>query len=575
MTLSGWLQIVVFAGLVVGLSVPLGGYLAKVFAGERTLLSPLLQPVERLLYRLCGIPAQKEQHWTAYATAMILFNAAGFLALYALQRLQGFLPLNPQGLAAPAPDLAFNTAISFVTNTNWQAYAGETTLSAAVQMAGLTVQNFLSAATGIALSIAVVRGFARKEAATLGNFWVDLTRAVLYVLLPLALLLAVALVWQGTPQNWGAAVHATTLEGAQQTIAEGPAASQVAIKMLGTNGGGFFNANAAHPYENPTPLSNFVQLIAIFLIGCALVHCFGRMVGDPRQGWALLAAMGLLFFASVLACYWAEAAGHPLLPELGIETTVSNNHPGGNMEGKEVRFGSAASALFAVVTTSASCGAVNAMHDSFTPLGGMVLLINMMLGEIIVGGVGAGLCGMLLFAILTVFVAGLMVGRTPEYLGKRIEGREVKMSMLALLCLPLAILGFAAAAAVSPAALASVSNPGPHGFSQLLYAYVSAAANNGSAFAGLNANTPFLNLSLAAAMLIGRFAFVIPLLAVAGALAAKPRIPHSPGSFPTHGGLFIGLLVSIIIIVGGLTFLPALTLGPVAEHLALSAGTLF
>ncbi|HVV94460.1 MAG TPA: potassium-transporting ATPase subunit KdpA [Hyphomicrobiales bacterium] len=569
MTLAGWLQIALFCALVVALVKPLGGYMARVFGGDRTLLSPLLRPVERGFYTAAGVDPEAEQHWTRYAAAMLAFNLSGFVLLYALQRLQALLPLDPQGFGAVAPDLAFDTAISFVTNTNWQNYAGESTMSHLVQMAGLTVQNFVSAATGMALAVALIRGFARRSAKTIGNFWADLTRATLYVLLPLSVVVALVLMWQGVPQTLAPSVDATTLEGAHQTIALGPVASQEAIKMLGTNGGGFFNANSAHPFENPTPFANLIEMLAIFAIGAALTNVFGRMVGDERQGWAILAAMGVLFVAGVAVCYWAEAQGNPALTALGVDPSM------GNMEGKEVRFGAALSALFAVVTTAASCGAVNAMHDSFTALGGLVPLVNMQLGEIIVGGVGAGLYGMLLFAVIAVFVAGLMVGRTPEYLGKKIEGREVKMTMLAVLCLPLMMLGLTALAAVVPAGLAGVANPGPHGFTEMLYAYTSGAANNGSAFGGLSGNTPFYNLTLALAMFVGRFFMIVPMLALAGALAAKKLVPPSAGTFPTHGGLFVGLLVGVVVIVVGLTFFPALALGPGVEALAMRRGILF
>ena len=567
MTLNGWLQILLFCALALALVKPLGGYMVRVFQGERTLLSPVLQPVERLLYRAAGPGARDEQHWLAYALAMLAFNLAGFLVLYLLQRLQGSLPLNPAGMAAVAPDLAFNTAASFMTNTNWQNYGGETTLSHLVQMAGLTVQNFVSAASGIAVALALIRGFARASARTVGNFWVDMTRTVLYLLLPVSVVLTLVFVWQGVPQTLSGSIDATTLEGAKQTIALGPVASQEAIKMLGTNGGGFFNTNSAHPFENPTALTNLLQMLAIFAIGAALTNVFGRMAGDPRQGWAILAAMGVLFLAGVAVAYWAEAGGNPLLQQAGVA--------GPNMEGKEVRFGPALSALFAVITTAASCGAVNAMHDSFLPLGGMIPLINMQLGEIIVGGVGAGLYGMLVFVVITVFVAGLMVGRTPEYLGKKIEAKEMKLAMLAILCLPLAMLVPTAVSVVLPQAAASIANPGPHGFSEVLYAYTSAAANNGSAFGGLTGNTPWYNVTLALAMLAGRFLVIIPALAIAGALAAKKTVPASAGTFPTHGGLFVGLLVGVILIVGGLTFFPALALGPAVEHLAMLAGQTF
>jgi K+-transporting ATPase ATPase A chain len=567
MTINGWIQVALLCATVLALVRPLGGYMTRVFQGERTFLSPVLGPVEAALYRVAGIDARGEQSWLGYGLAMLTFHALGFAALYGLLRLQDVLPLNPAGQAAVAPDLAFNTAASFVTNTNWQNYGGESTLSYLSQMLGLTHQNFLSAATGIALAVALVRGFARASARTVGSFWVDLTRCTLYVLLPICAVYTLFLVSQGIPQTLGASIEATTLEGATQTIAIGPVASQVAIKMLGTNGGGFFNANAAHPFENPTALSNFIQIVSIFVLGAAMTNVFGRMVGDERQGWAILGAMGVLFLAGVLVTYASEAAGSSVLNDLGLA--------GGNMEGKELRFGIVGSALFAVVTTAASCGAVNAMHDSFTALGGLVPMINMQLGEIIVGGVGAGLYGMLVFVIVAIFVAGLMVGRTPEYLGKKIEAREVKMAMLAILCLPLMMLGFTALATVVAAGLAGPANAGPHGFSEILYAFTSAAANNGSAFAGLSGNTPFYNTTLGIGMLVGRFFVIIPALAIAGALAAKKTVPASAGTLPTHGGLFIGMLVGVILIVGGLTFFPSLALGPIVEHLAGTAGQTF
>jgi K+-transporting ATPase ATPase A chain len=567
MTINGWIQVALLCATVLALVRPLGGYMTRVFQGERTFLSPVLGRVEAGLYRVAGIDARGEQSWLGYGLAMLTFHALGFAALYGLLRLQDVLPLNPAGQAAVAPDLAFNTAASFVTNTNWQNYGGESTLSYLSQMLGLTHQNFLSAATGIALAVALVRGFARASARTVGSFWVDLTRCTLYVLLPICAVYTLFLVSQGIPQTLGASIEATTLEGATQTIAIGPVASQVAIKMLGTNGGGFFNANAAHPFENPTALSNFIQIVSIFVLGAAMTNVFGRMVGDERQGWAILGAMGVLFLAGVLVTYASEAAGSSVLNGLGLA--------GGNMEGKELRFGIVGSALFAVVTTAASCGAVNAMHDSFTALGGLVPMINMQLGEIIVGGVGAGLYGMLVFVIVAIFVAGLMVGRTPEYLGKKIEAREVKMAMLAILCLPLMMLGFTALATVVAAGLAGPANAGPHGFSEILYAFTSAAANNGSAFAGLSGNTPFYNTTLGIGMLVGRFFVIIPALAIAGALAAKKTVPASAGTLPTHGGLFIGMLVGVILIVGGLTFFPSLALGPIVEHLAGTAGQTF
>jgi len=567
MTLIGWLQILLFCGIVLALVKPLGAYMARVFAGERTLLSPLLVPVERGLYALAGTGAREEQRWTAYAFAMLAFNLAGLLLLYGLQRLQGILPLNPAGLPGVGPELAFNTAISFVTNTNWQNYGGEGTMSYLTQMAGLAVQNFVSAATGMAIAVALIRAFAGASGKTVGNFWVDMTRATLYVLLPLCTVLALAYVALGVPQTFGPYVEATTLEGARQTIALGPVASQLAIKMLGTNGGGFFNANSAHPFENPDAISNMLQMVSIFVIGAAFTNVFGRMVGNQRQGWAILAAMGILFLAGVAVTYWAEASGNSLMHAFGLE--------GGNMEGKEARFGTALSSLFAVVTTAASCGAVNAMHGSFTALGGLIPLINMQLGEVIVGGVGAGFYGIVLFIVVAVFVAGLMVGRTPEYLGKKIEAKEMKMAVLAVLCLPLAMLVFTAIASVLPPAVASVGTAGPHGFSEILYAYTSAAANNGSAFGGLTGNTPWYNVTLGFGMLMGRFLVIIPALAIAGSLIAKKTVPASAGTFPTDGPLFVGLLVGTILIVGGLTFFPALALGPVVEHLAMLAGQTF
>ena len=563
MTINGWLQIVLYCCVVLALVKPLGWYMTGVSSGEIAFLRPL----ERVLYGAAGTDEREEQHWLSYGLAMLAFNAAGFLLLYVLQRAQGVLPLNPAGMTALPADLAFNTAASFVTNTNWQNYGGESTMSYLVQMAGLTVQNFVSSATGIALAVALIRGFARASTNSIGNFWVDLTRATLYVLLPICIVYALFLVYQGVPQTLGAYVDATTLEGAKQTIAVGPAASQIAIKMLGTNGGGFFNANAAHPFENPTTLSNFVQMVSIFAIGAALTNVFGRMVGDERQGWAILAAMGVLFVAGVAVAYAAESAGNPLLHALGLQ--------GASMEGKEVRFGIASSVLFAVITTAASCGAVNAMHSSLMPLAGLIPLINMQLGEIIVGGVGAGLYGMLLMVVITLFVAGLMVGRTPEYLGKKIEAKEVKMTLLAILCLPLVILGFTAITVVIPTGTAAMGNPGPHGFSETLYAYTSGAANNGSAFGSLSGNTLWHNLTIGVAMLVGRFFVIIPALAIAGSFAAKKKLAPSAGTFPTHGGLFVGLLVGVILIVGGLTYSPSLALGPIVEHLAMINGQSF
>ena len=567
MTFIGWMQIVLYCTIIVAITPVLGGYMTRVFNGQRTFLTPILRPVELALYGAAGVDEKSEQGWLAYTVGMLLFHIGGFLILYGLMRFQALLPFNPAEQSAVAPDLSFNTAVSFITNTNWQNYGGESTLSYLVQMLGLTHQNFLSAATGIVLAVALIRGFARHSVRTIGSFWVDITRCTLYVLLPICIPYALFLVWQGMPQTLGAYVDVTTLEGAKQTIAVGPVASQVAIKMLGTNGGGFFNANAAHPFENPTGLSNFLQIISIFAIGAALTNVFGRMVGDQRQGWAILAVMGVLFIAGVTLAYWAEAHGNDILNAMGLS--------GGNMEGKEVRFGIVASALFAVITTAASCGAVNAMHDSFTALGGMVPLINIQLGEIIVGGVGAGMYGMLLFVIIAIFVAGLMVGRTPEYVGKKIEAKEVKMAMLAILVLPLMYLGWTAVATVNPQAVSQVANNGPHGFSEILYLYTSSTGNNGSAFAGITANTLFFNITGAVAMFVGRFWMIIPAMAIAGSLAAKKSVPASLGTFPTTGPLFVGLVVGVIMIVGGLTFFPALALGPLVEQFAMTAGTVF
>jgi K+-transporting ATPase ATPase A chain len=567
MTVIGWIQILLYCAIIIAIVPFLGAYMTCVFNGDRTFLSPVLRPLEAALYRAGGVNERREQHWVTYTVAMLFFHVGGFLILYALMRLQAVLPFNPAEQSAVPEDLSFNTAASFITNTNWQNYGGESTMSYLVQMLGLTHQNFLSAATGIVLAVALIRGFARASMRTVGNFWVDITRCTLYILLPICVVYALFLVWQGMPQTLGPYVDATTLEGAKQTIAVGPVASQIAIKMLGTNGGGFFNANAAHPFENPTALSNFVQMISIFAIGAALTNVFGRMVGNQRQGWAILVAMGVLFISGVIVCYAAEAHGNDILNAMDLT--------GGNMEGKEVRFGIVASALFAVITTAASCGAVNAMHDSFTALGGMIPLINIQLGEVIIGGVGAGMYGMLLFVIISIFVAGLMVGRTPEYVGKKIEAKEVKMAMLAILVLPLMYLGWTAVAMMVPSAVAAMANPGPHGFTEVLYAYTSADGNNGSAFAGLSANTFFYNLTLACAMLVGRFWMIIPAMAIAGSLAAKKSVPPSAGTFPTTGGLFVGLVVGVIVIVGGLTFFPALALGPIVEQLAMAAGTTF
>ena len=567
MTAIGWVQVLLYCAIIVAIVPPLGAYMTQVFTGERTFLSAILRPVEAAIYKVAGVNESNEQHAVTYTVSMLLFHVCGFFILYVLMRLQAGLPFNPTGQSAVAEDLSFNTAMSFITNTNWQNYGGESTMSYLVQMLGLTHQNFLSAGTGIVLAIALIRGFARHSIRTVGNFWVDITRVTLYVLIPICVPYALFLVWQGIPQTLGAYVDAATVEGAKQTIAVGPVASQIAIKMLGTNGGGFFNANAAHPFENPTAFSNYVQMISIFALGAALTNVFGRMVGNQRQGWAVLAVMGVLFIAGVIVCYAAEGHGNDALNALGLT--------GGNTEGKEVRFGIAASALFAVITTAASCGAVNTMHDSLTALGGMIPLINIELGEIIVGGVGSGMYGMLLFVIISIFVAGLMVGRTPEYVGKKIEAKEVKMAMLAILILPLMYLGWTAVAMLVPPAVAAMNNPGPHGFTEVLYAYTSQTGNNGSAFAGLSANTVFYNLTGAIAMGVGRFWMIIPTMAIAGSLAAKKSVPASAGTFPTTGGLFIGLVVGVIVIVGGLTFFPALALGPIVEQLAISAGTLF
>ncbi|CDZ44483.1 potassium-transporting ATPase subunit KdpA [Neorhizobium galegae] len=571
MTLNGWLQILLFCGIIIALVKPLGGYMTRIFSGERTFLSPVLVPIERGLYAMAGTSEREEQHWTSYAVSLLMFNLFGVVVLYAIMRLQAGMPYNPAGMGAVPPELSFNTAVSFVSNTNWQNYGGESTMSYLTQMVGLNVQNFLSAATGMAIAVGLIRAFSRASGPgarkTIGNFWVDMTRAILYILLPICIVLTLVYVWLGVPQTLGPYVEATTLEGAKQTIALGPVASQLAIKMLGTNGGGFFNANSAHPFENPDAISNLIQMLSIFAIGAAFTNVFGRMVGNQRQGWAILASMGILFIAGVGITYWAEAAGNPLMHAFGLA--------GGNMEGKEARFGITLSSLFAVITTAASCGAVNAMHGSFTALGGLIPLINMQLGEVIVGGVGAGFYGIILFIIVAVFVAGLMVGRTPEYLGKKIEAKEMKMAVLAILCLPLAMLVFTAIATVLPSAVASIGTAGPHGFSEILYAYTSAAANNGSAFGGLTGNTPWYNVTLGIGMLMGRFLVIIPALAIAGSLVAKKTVPASAGTFPTDGPLFVGLLVGTILIVGGLTFMPALALGPVVEHLVMIAGQTF
>jgi len=588
MTSIGILQIVIFFALVLACTKPLGAYMARVFEGQRTFMHPVLRWLEVLTYKVIGVREDVEQRWTQYTASLLSFSIFGFLLVYLLERAQAYLPFNPQNFGTPnvTPDVAFNTAASFVTNTNWQSYSGEATFSYFVQMAALAVQNFASAAAGIAIAIAVVRGFSRQEKKTIGNFWVDVTRATVYVLLPISVIGALFLCSQGVVQNLSPYTQVTTLEGAKQVIAQGPVASQEVIKQLGTNGGGFFNANSAHPFENPTPVTNLLAMFLIFAIPAALTYTFGRMVGDARQGWAILAAFSVMFLIGVFVVYGFEQSGNPILAKLGLQTAGTSGQSGGNMEGKEVRFGIANSALFATVTTDASCGAVNSMHDSYTPLAGLVPMFNIMTGEVIFGGVGAGLYGILLYCILAVFIAGLMVGRTPEYLGKKIEQKEVKMAMLAIIATAASILIFSALSSVitfpakgywNPpgAAIANLNNSGPHGLSEILYAYVSGTGNNGSAFGGINANTPWYNLTIGLAMLIGRFLFLIPLLAVAGSLAAKKRIPVTSGTFPTHGPLFVGLLVGTVLIVGALTFFPALSLGPIVEHYLMHSGKLF
>jgi potassium-transporting ATPase potassium-binding subunit len=573
-TWQGWLQIATFAALVTAAVKPLGWHIARVVAGNGNAWR-WLRVVENGVYRLAGVDPAEEQNWIGYALALLWFHLAGIVVLYVLQRVQHLLPSNPQGFAGVGPDLALNTAVSFATNTSWQSYGGETTLSYLSQMAGITVQSFLSCATGVAVAVALVRGIARRSAQTIGNFWVDLTRITLYVLLPICVVATLFLVWQGIPQTLAASVVATTPEGAHQVLALGPVASQEAIKLLSGDGGGFFNVNSAHPFENPTALSGLFELLLIFLLGVALTYTFGRLVGDQRQGWALFAAMAVLFMAGVAIVYANEAAANQAFSPFGVDQLTGPDQAGGNMEGKEVRFGIAQSALFADVSTASSDGAVDSMHDSFMPLSGLVLMANMMLDEVIVGGPGSGLFGILLFVFVAVFAAGLMIGRTPEYLGKKIEADEVKMAMLALLAVPAFILGLTAVAAVLPAGLAGLNNAGPHGFSEILYAYTSAAATNGSAFAGLNANTRFYNLTLAAGMFAGRFLIIVPVLAIAGMLAKKLRVPASAGTLPTHGTLFVALLVGTIVIVGGLTFFPGLAIGPLAEHVTMRAGVIY
>jgi K+-transporting ATPase ATPase A chain len=577
-TFNGVAQIAVYFLLLVLITKPVGLYLNAVFAGRRTWLSPALRPVERAIYWVSGVNEEREQDWKIYTIAMLLFSAAGMLLLYGIQRAQQLLPLNPQGQVAVDPVLAFNTAASFTTNTNWQNYSGETTMSYLTQMAGLAFHNFVSAAVGIVLAVAVIRGITRRSGKYLGNFWVDLTRCVLYVLLPICIVYALFLVWQGVPQNFNAYTQITGVQGFQQLIAQGPVASQEAIKMLGTNGGGFFNANSAHPYENPTPFSNLIEMLSIFTLGAGLIYMFGKMANDTKQGWILFSAVSLLFLLGAFIALGAEQAGNPQLTAIGVDQTAhewSLAQPGGNMEGKELRFGIGSSTLFATITTDASCGAVNGFHDSYTPIGGLVPLTNIALGEIVFGGVGSGFYGLIVFAILSVFIAGLMVGRTPEYLGKKIEQYEIKMAALAILILPLSILAFSAIAIAIPAGVSRIANPGPHGLSEILYIYTSSTGNNGSAFAGLGSNTPFYNWTGAFAMLIGRFAFIVPTLAIAGSMVRKNVAPAGPGTFPTNKPLFAGLLVSVIVIVGALTYFPAYSLGAIVEQLLMLAGKTF
>jgi potassium-transporting ATPase potassium-binding subunit len=595
MTSIGIAQILVFFAVVLVITKPLGVFMYRVFEGERTFLHPLLRPLERQIYRVTGIREDMEQSWVHYSASLISLSIFSFLFVYLLQRLQGHLWLNPLHFSTPqapqnatpmTPDLAYNTAVSFMTNTNWQSYSPDTTMSYLTQMAALAVQNFVSAAVGIAVAVALIRGFARHTAKTIGNFWVDTTRATLYLLLPICIVATLLLVSQGCIQNFKGPVTATTLEGASQVIEQGPLASQLAIKMLGTNGGGFFNANSAHPYENPTPLSNMFQMILIFALGAALTYMFGKMVRDTRQGWAIFAAMSVMFFVGVFVCYWAEQRGNPMLTNMGLAHAYTGSQPGGNMEGKEVRFGNAQTTLFATVTTDASCGAVNSMHDSYTPLGGLVPLFNIQTDEVIFGGVGAGLYSMLIYAVVAVFIGGLMVGRTPEYVGKKIEQKEVKMAIIAVLATSFVILGFTAVSSMgrfakngywnSPGpAAANTNNNAAHGFSEILYTYSSGAGNNGSAFAGINANTPWYNLTLGLDMLVGRFLFIIPALAIAGSLAKKKLVPVTSGTLPTHGTLFVILLIGTVIIVGALTYFPALSLGPIVEHFQMLSGKLF
>jgi K+-transporting ATPase ATPase A chain len=595
MTLIGIAQILVFFAIIVAITKPIGSFMYRVFEGQRTFLHPVLGPIERLIYRISGIREDEEQSWVRYSASLISLSIFSFLFVYLIQRLQGYLPLNPMhfstsqaptGATPMTPDLAFNTAVSFVTNTNWQSYSPDTTMSYLTQMAALAVQNFVSAAVGIAVAVALIRGFARHTTKTIGNFWADVTRCTLYVLLPICVLTTLFFVSQGCIQNFKAPVTAQTLEGTQQVIEQGPLASQLSIKMLGTNGGGYFNANSAHPYENPTPASNLLQMLLIFSLGASLTYMFGKAVKDTRQGWAIFAAMSALFFVGVFICYWAEQRGNPMVTNLGVAQAYAASQPGGNMEGKEVRFGIAQSTLFATVTTDASCGAINSWHDSFTPLGGLVPLFNMETDEVIFGGVGAGLYSMLLYAVIAVFIGGLMVGRTPEYVGKKIEQKEVKMAIIAVLATSLCILVFTALSSVAPfakggywnapgPAIANTNNNGAHGLSEILYAYSSGAGNNGSAFAGINANTPWYNLTLGIDMFVGRFLFIIPALAIAGSLASKKLIPVTNGTLPTNGPLFVVLLIGAVMIVGALTYFPVLSLGPIVEHFQMWNGKLF
>lgn len=595
MTTLGVAQILIYFGILLAITKPVGVFMYRVFEGERTFLHPVIRPLEQLIYKLGGIREDEEHSWLRYSAGMVSLSIFSFLFVYVLQRLQGHLPLNPmhfstpqapQGATPMTPDLAFNTAVSFMTNTNWQSYSPDTTVSYFTQMAALAVQNFVSAAVGIAVAVAMIRGFARHTAKTIGNFWVDVTRCTLYILLPICIIATLLFVWQGSIQNFKPPTSAQTLEGASQTIEQGPLASQEAIKMLGTNGGGYFNANSSHPFENPTPLSNLLQMTLIFSLGAGLTYMFGKMVRDTRQGWAIFSAMAVMFLAGAFICYWAEQRGNPMVTKMGVESAYTGSQPGGNMEGKEVRFGNPMTALFATVTTDASCGAVIGMHDSFTPIGGLVPLFNIQTDEVIFGGVGAGLYSMLIYAVVAVFIGGLMVGRTPEYVGKKIEQKEVKMAIIAILATALCILGFTAMSSVAPfakngywnppgPATANLNNGGPHGFSEILYAYTSGAGNNGSAFAGISANTPWYNLTIGIDMLLSRFLFIIPALAIAGSLAAKKLIPVTSGTLPTNGTLFVILLVGTVIIVGALTYFPALSLGPIVEHFQMLNGKLF